>query len=95
MIELLLDRKRAEIAAQAEEKSKSKKRKKVLLMIMTSFNVKIKKKRRGKLVLKGNQIPTETHRACYHIRDMKDIKELRIKINPNYKKHVPYNTLGI
>ena len=46
-------------------------------------------------MLKGNQIPTETHRACYHIRDMKDIKELRIKINPNYKKHVPYNTLGI
>ena len=38
VIELLLDRKRAEIAAQAEEKSKSKKHKKVLLMIMTSFS---------------------------------------------------------
>ena len=44
-----------------------------------------KKKRKGKLMLKGNEIPTETHRACYHIRDLTDIKELRIKINPHYK----------
>jgi len=80
VIELLLDRKRAQIAAEQEEKSKSKKK---------------KKKRRGKLVLKGNEIPTETHRACYHIRDMKDIKELRIKINPHWRKHVPYNTLAL
>ena len=36
-------------------------------------------------MLKGNEIPTETHRACYHIRDLTDIKELRIKINPHYK----------
>jgi len=80
VIELLLDRKRAQLAAEAEEKSRSKKK---------------KKKRRGKLVLKGNEIPTETHRACNHIRDMKDIKELRIKINPHFKKHVPFNTAAL
>lgn len=79
VIELLLDRKRAEMNAQAEEKSKKKK----------------KKKRKGKLMLKGNEIPTETHRACYHIRDLTDIKELRIKINPHYKEHVAYNTLAL
>lgn len=79
VIELLLDRKRAEMNAQADEKSKKKK----------------KKKRKGKLMLKGNEIPTETHRACYHIRDLTDIKELRIKINPHYKEHTAYNTLAL
>ena len=94
VIELLLDRKRAEMNAQAEEKSKKKKvhAHTVRLIQYECGNFESfltvnfqKKKRKGKLMLKGNEIPTETHRACYHIRDLTDIKELRIKINPHYK----------
>ena len=75
--------------AQAEEKSKKKKVRARIVQLtpfLIDYNCTFqKKKRKGKLMLKGNEIPTETHRACYHIRDLTDIKELRIKINPHYK----------
>ena len=56
---------------------------------------KRKKTTKKKLVLKDNQIPTEVHKNSAHIRDLKDIKELIIQVNPHYKPHTVYNQLSL
>ena len=56
---------------------------------------KRKKTSKKRLVLKDNQIPTEVHKNSAHIRDLKDIKELIIQVNPHYKPHTVYNQLSL
>ena len=81
VIELLIDRKKAKKAAEAAEKKSEKKSK--------------KKKRKGRLMLKDNVIPAEIHKNSLHIRDLNDICELRIKVNPSYRENTTYNTLSL
>jgi len=80
VIELLIDRKKAKKAAEAAEKSEKKSK---------------KKKRKGRLMLKDNVIPAEIHKNSLHIRDLSDICELRVKLNPNYRENTTYNTLSL
>ena len=80
VIELLLDRKRAEKLAREEENERARRK---------------KRHKKKKLLLKGNEISTEVHKNCAHIRDLTDIKELRIKINPHYREYMPYNQMSL
>ena len=82
IIELLLDRKRAEKLAKLEEKKLGLKKRR-------------QKTSKKKLMLKDNEIPTEVHKNSAHIRDLNDIKELRIKINPHFREYTPYNQLSL